>query len=130
MNEYPVEDWVKKAEDNYTSALTLARRKSHPVPDVICNQCQQCAEKYLKALLIRHGVDFPKTHDLRILEDLVSHVEPDIRLVDEQLQLLNPYGIDVRYPGVVATVEEGQDAIKFMKSIRVFIRARLGLSKR
>jgi HEPN domain-containing protein len=64
MNDHPVEEWVKKAEDNYVSALELAKRRRLRVYDVICNQCQQSAEKYLKALLVRHQRDFPKTHDL------------------------------------------------------------------
>jgi hypothetical protein len=44
MSANPVSEWVKKAEDNYVSAVALARRRSQPVPDIVCNQCQQCAE--------------------------------------------------------------------------------------
>jgi len=64
MTGQAVAEWVKKAEDNYLSALALSRRRKSPVPDVICNQCQQCVEKYLKALLVLHKVYFPKIHDL------------------------------------------------------------------
>jgi HEPN domain-containing protein len=130
MNARPVEEWVKKAEDNYLSALTLARRRSRPVPDVVCNQCQQCAEKYLKALLVRHQLDFPKVHDLLQLEELVAHAEPDVRLIHADLAVLNPYGIDIRYPGLEATPEEAREAIKAIKQVRRFVRARLGLSAR
>ena len=79
MNGQVTNEWTKKAEDNYISALTLARRRRNPVPDVVCNQCQQCAEKYLKALLVRHQTNFPKIHDLVQLEELVAQVEPDVR---------------------------------------------------
>jgi HEPN domain-containing protein len=128
MSAYPVEEWIKKAEDNYISALALARRRSHPVPDVICNQCQQCAEKYLKALLVRHRVEFPKIHDLRELEDLVISIEPEVHLIDDYAHGLNPYGIDIRYPGRQATMEEAREAIKGMKEVRKFARAKLGLN--
>ena len=127
MNAHPVEEWIKKAEGNYLSALTLARRRRNPVPDVVCNQCQQCIEKYLKAMLVRHKIDFPKLHDLVQLEELVARVEPDVRLVHHCLAELNPYGVDIRYPGLEATVEEGKQAVKAMKEARKLARLKLGL---
>ena len=130
MNGHPAEDWVKKAEDNYISALTLARRHRNPVPDVICNQCQQCAEKYLKALLVRHQIDFPKTHDLIQLKDLVNRVDSDVQLIHSDLATLNPYGIGVRYPGLEATVGDAHNAVRAVKEVRKFVRAKLGLRSR
>ncbi len=124
---HPLEEWVKKAEDNYISALALARQRKHRVPDVVCSQCQQCAEKYLKALLVRHNVSFPRIHDLGQLEDLIARVEPDVRLIHDFLKPLNPYGVDIRYPGLRATVKEAKVAVKAMKEVRQFVRARLGL---
>ncbi|MDE3087921.1 MAG: HEPN domain-containing protein [Chloroflexota bacterium] len=130
MNAHPVEDWVEKAEGNYVSALALKKERNKSVTDVICNQCQQCAEKYLKALLVRHGIDFPNTHDLDELEDLVIGPDPDVRLIDKFLIVLNPYGIDIRYPGLRAAPEEAKEAIKAMKEVRKFVRARLGLGSK
>lgn len=130
MNEYPVEDWVKKAEADYLSALDLAKRRKNPVPDVICNQCQQCVEKYLKALLVRHRVAFPRVHDLLQLEGLAQTVDSDMRLIHNELKLLNWYGVAIRYPGTTATVEEAKEAIKAMKVVREFVRAKLGLKKK
>jgi HEPN domain-containing protein len=127
MSAHPVDEWIKKAEDNHISALDLAKRRRNSVPDVVCNHCQQCAEKYVKALLVRHQIEFPKTHDLPELGDLLIAVEPDIRLMADYLHALNPYGIDIRYPGSAATIAEAKEAIKAMKAIRKFVRAKLGL---
>jgi len=128
MNGQVTNEWTKKAEDNYISALTLARRRRNPVPDVVCNQCQQCAEKYLKALLVRHQTNFPKIHDLVQLEELVAQVEPDVRLVHSSLAALNPYGIDIRYPGLDATPADAREAVKAVKQVRKFARSRLGFN--
>lgn len=127
MNEYPVEDWVKKAEGNYISALDLAKRRKNPVPDVICNQCQQCAEKYLKAFLVRCHIEFPKIHDLLQLEGLAQASDSDFRLIHDQLKRLNWYSVEIRYPGTEATLDDAKEAIKAMKEIRKFVRAKLGL---
>ena len=32
MNGQAVEEWLKKAEDNYLSAIALSRRRKNPVP--------------------------------------------------------------------------------------------------
>jgi HEPN domain-containing protein len=127
MSAHPVAEWIKKAEDNYQSALALVRRRAYPVPDVVCNQCQQCIEKYQKALLARHQITFMKTHDLVQLKDLIATVDPDIHLIHAQLLSLNPYGIDIRYPGVDATPTDARNAITAMKVARKLLRAKLSL---
>lgn len=129
MNAQVVNEWIKKAEDNYSSALTLSRRRNRPVPDVICNQCQQCIEKYLKALLTRYKISFPKTHDLMQLEELVAPADAEIRSIHAEFLTLNPYGIDIRYPGLEASLEEAKQALKAMKTARKFFRFTLGLSQ-
>lgn len=127
MSAHPVAEWIKKAEDNYESALTLMRSRTHRVPDVVCNQCQQCIEKYQKAFLVRHRVSFTKTHDLVQLEDLIAPIDTDIRLMHAHLIRLNPYGIDIRYPGADATITDARETVAAMKVVRKFLRAKLGL---
>ncbi len=56
-------EWVKKAEGDYRGALTLAQQ-APPLHDLVCFHCQQCAEKYLKALLEELGIAVAKIHDL------------------------------------------------------------------
>ncbi len=75
---------------------------------------------------MRHDEIFPKTHDLKQLGDLLLIVEPDVRLIDDLIHVLNPYGIDIRYPGSEATTEEAKEAVKAMKEVRKFVRAKLG----
>ena len=59
--------------------------------------CQQAAEKLLKAILSFYDIDFPRTHNLRFLMDLLADTGP--RLPDEfsDLDTLTPYGTLFRY---------------------------------
>lgn len=68
-----------------------------------------------------------KTHDLIQLEDLIATVDTDIRLVHAHLLRLNPYAIDIRYPGVDATITDARETVAAMKVVRKFLRAKLGL---
>ena len=59
-----VRQWVQKAENDLkNAAYTLRMGKDCPT-DTVCFHAQQCAEKYLKALLVLQGLDFPRTHDM------------------------------------------------------------------
>ena len=66
--------------------------------DTVCFHAQQCAEKCLKALLVSRSVDFPKTHDLRLLMQR-SPADIDLKLGIEEVVSLNRYTIEARYPG-------------------------------
>ena len=52
------------------------RVRQNPNYDTIAFHAQQCAEKYLKARLCEANVEFPKSHILSALLDLVLTVEP------------------------------------------------------
>lgn len=62
-------EWVEYAEEDLILAKSALRR-SKPLTIGSCFHSQQCAEKYFKAMLISHDVEFPKTHDLLILNTL------------------------------------------------------------
>lgn len=127
MNDVSVTEWVAKAEMDYESALDLARRRAQPLPDKVAYDCAQCAEKYLKAFLIRHKHIFRRRHDLIELKNLCLDLDPDFRLIHESLATLNLWSSEIRYPGVSATVEEARDALNAIKQVRKFVRAKLAL---
>jgi len=66
--------WVAKAEQDLEAAKCCMQKAGPPVYDAVCFHCQQCAEKYMKAVLTERGVHFPKTHDLKELVALISTV--------------------------------------------------------
>src|SRR5260221_7917979 len=49
-------EWVKKVEEDYLSALDLARRRKVPLHNSVCFHCEQCAEKYLRGCTESHRI--------------------------------------------------------------------------
>lgn len=68
-------EWIDKAEGDYAVAGREFAAAT-PVFDAVCFHAQQCAEKYLKALLQEHSVEFPRTHDLVALVALAEGQPP------------------------------------------------------
>jgi HEPN domain-containing protein len=64
-------EWAQKAEGDWRVA-PRERQSPDPVWEAVCFHAQQCAEKYLKALLEEREIAFAKTHDLVILFGLIS----------------------------------------------------------
>ena len=101
--------------DNARADLALARV---PLPEGglyehLCFHAQQAAEKTLKALLCANGVEYPFTHNIQLLIDLLpaglSAPQTILAAVD-----LTPYAVTTRYPGEVepVTAEERAEAVR------------------
>jgi HEPN domain-containing protein len=63
MNELTKER-VDKADEDFDSADLLLHAGEVPLSGPACFHCQQCAEKYLKAYLQEHGIEFERSHEL------------------------------------------------------------------
>ena len=122
-------DWVAKAEMDFKSALDLASRKKDPLPDKVVYDCAQCAEKYLKAFLVKHKEPFRFRHDLRELNTKCVALDSTFQTLDSDLRILNRWSSEVRYPGVSAATDDIKDAIAAVKQVRKFVRGKLGLQK-
>lgn len=121
-----VHAWINKAEED----ITLALLAIHQQPALVYGatfHAQQCAEKYLKAILASHDRPPPRTHDLVALADLCRSVGVAVAVDDDQLALLTYYAAQVRYPGDDPTVEHAQIAVRIAQTIRQFTRATLGV---
>ena len=70
-------EWVSKAEGDFATVERECRARRNPNYDGACFHAQQCAEKYLKALLTYHAIDFPRTHDLTELAALLPTLFDD-----------------------------------------------------
>ena len=88
---------------------------------------RQAAEKMLKALLLSHGVQPWKTHDLMALLEECLAREPHVEELRASCLVLNPYSIDVRYPDPLPEPGESEGRMAVEATDRVFsaIRERL-----
>lgn len=120
-------EWVAKAEADYQGAVALSRRRKRPLPDLVCFHCQQCAEKYLKAVLQEWRVPFPKTHILVDLLALGIGRDPSLNALRPALLVLEDYGVRFRYPGIGATTAQAAAARASLRTVRLRLRRRLGL---
>ncbi len=108
--------WLEYAEDDLQAAQILLEQGG--VPRTACFHAQQAAEKSLKATFVFLQVDFPFTHDLDRLRDLL----PEGWAVKEDfpdLAGLSKWAVEPRYPGEVieATREDAVSAINQAKEI-------------
>ncbi len=55
----------------------------HPITWVICFHMQQYAEKYLKAFLIFHGREHPRTHNIPALVHLCAQTDASFHQLKE-----------------------------------------------
>lgn len=117
MNEV-VREWVEKANADFHTARRELSVTDQPNFDAVCFHAQQCIEKLLKAALIQHGSQPPKTHDLIQLSDLLatqdSSWQPDI----QDLRFLNQAAVGFRYPGDSAGYEEAEEAVGICDRLR------------
>ena len=93
-----VRGWLEKAEADFkTCGLLLAAGAGYS--EAVAFHAQQAVEKYLKAFLVWHQVEFPKTHDIGHLVELVRSCDEDLAVQLAEASHLTPYGVEYRYPG-------------------------------
>jgi hypothetical protein len=56
-------EWIRAGDQDFLSAVVLLKRTEPLIAHGLFH-CQQAVEKWLKAILIWHGVGFLKIHDL------------------------------------------------------------------
>ncbi|MGC9454154.1 MAG: HEPN domain-containing protein [Phycisphaerae bacterium] len=117
-----VGEWLHKADDDMTLAEYLVSAEKL-FTSAITFHCQQASEKYIKALLTWWDVEFPKTHDLQNLLDLVGTVSCELADKLQDIIVLTPYGVEMRYPGdrPDADADEARQAVELASTVRAAV---------
>ena len=109
--------WLRYAEEDLITAETFL---SHPhVPPRQCCWCaQQSTEKALKAVLIFLQIDFPRTHDLNILRNLVPE-SWHLKTAHPDLSDLTRWVAEARYPEDMqeATNADASEAVEQARAV-------------
>lgn len=113
-----IREWLEIADED----VLVAERLSSQEPVLwrpVCFHAQQAAEKYLKALLVRHEIHPPRTHDLTELLSDVRTAGTRLERLDADCALLSQYPAEVRYPSrePKPTADDGRAAVSAMRRI-------------
>ena len=122
-----VAEWVSKAEGDFVTAGRELRARKLPNYDAVCFHCQQCAEKYLKAVLQENGKRIPKIHFLLELLAMILKFDGSYEFLKADLEVLEDYAVRFRYPGELAEKEQAQAAYISAGIVRTFVRQKLGV---
>ncbi len=68
-------EWLNKADEDFRVAERELAAEP-PAFGAVCFHAQQAVEKGMKALLVDLDVDFPRTHDLKFLLNLIKSKTP------------------------------------------------------
>lgn len=123
-------EWVGKAEGDFSTAERELRARKKPNYDAACFHAQQTAEKYLKAFLQEKDIPFGKTHNLVALLDQALEAGSSLELLRSDLQRLNLYAVQFRYPGECADKGTAREAVSVCRIVRETLRITLGLRMR
>jgi HEPN domain-containing protein len=121
-----VKQWLAKAEEDLGVAEHLIVQNT-PYFGAVGFHTQQATEKFLKAILVWHQIEFPKTHDLAELLDLVADADPVLAATLRNVVILSIYAVEARYPGdsPEITSSDAQTALSLANQARKHVLERL-----
>lgn len=96
-------EWLNRAKSNL--GLAKSRVPNANLED-LCFEAQQRAEKALRAVLIRRGIEFPYVHDLAQLLSLLAEYGESVSADIREAAGLTPFAVITRYPGTARPVTE------------------------
>lgn len=117
-NKEFVMEWLKRAKSNLERAKA-GRVSKDVLYEDLCFDCQQSAEKAIKALLISIDKRFPPIHSIARLLELLSETDIEIPEKVKKTIDLTDYAVETRYPGKreAITKKEYKRALDIAKNV-------------
>jgi HEPN domain-containing protein len=121
-----INQWVEVTDEDLKFAkhgFTISSGVSYRI---IAFHSQQCAEKYLKAFLVYHKIDFPYTHNITTLIDLCSEIDETLEELRDA-EILTSYATANRYPSEYRKLKksDAQNSVKLAEKVKLKIRSKL-----
>jgi HEPN domain-containing protein len=133
-------DWKKQDKnsmiDKAREFLKMARHDGIAAmtsyyPFIICYLSHQRCEKFFKAFLAYNQVSVPRTHDLKRLVQLCTKFDSSFSVLIEDLEILEPYAVEIRYSSDKSQAEQDCERVWNMsRKIGAFVKRRLPASLR
>jgi HEPN domain-containing protein len=96
--------WLAFAKSNLLLAEKGGRLKGVRFED-LCFNAQQAAEKALKAVCLANDLEFPKTHSIVRLVDILESGGIKIPEAIREADILTQYAVETRYPSWVEEID-------------------------
>jgi HEPN domain-containing protein len=114
-----VQQWLNRARKDLAAGELLLKEAFEDYENVGFH-AQQAAEKFIKAFLVCHQIEFSKTHNIALLRQLVASVDPELAKKLAGADALTPYGVEFRYPGDLPLVSrtDGETAVRLAEQTR------------
>jgi HEPN domain-containing protein len=117
MSEADFKEWLLLSDHDSDTVELLVRQKGHA--DIIIYHIHQAIEKLLKALLIKGGQRFDKTHFLDKLLAQAVAIYPELLKQEENILAVDLYLPKLRYPyGDVLEFDEAREVHKKFIAIK------------
>ena len=109
--------WMKRAYSNLS--LAQKRRGKDIMLEDLCFNAQQAVEKALKAVCIFRKLDFPKTHSIVRLLDIIESSGVALPESVKSADILTQYAVQTRYPGPIeeVTIAEYKEALELAAKV-------------
>jgi HEPN domain-containing protein len=122
-----VGDWLQRARSDLSLGRVALQTKG-VFPEEACFHAQQCAEKALKAFLLKLRVDFPRTHAIEVLLDLLKEQGMEIPAEVDRAFELSQYAVQTRYPGEwePVTKNEAIEALERAALVLAWVEGKVG----
>jgi HEPN domain-containing protein len=91
-----ISNWLFRANEDIAVINNLIEAGAEFYTSTICFHAQQASEKFLKAFLAYHDIDFPRTHDVDFLLKECRKIGRDAFNID--VKSITDFGVSVRYP--------------------------------
>jgi HEPN domain-containing protein len=113
-----VAQWLARAREDMKAAEILSGPDASAWAAAAFH-AQQAAEKYLKALLVEHQIEFARTHDLGQLLDLLASRSLSLAESLRGAEALSMYAVEARYPGdwLQPGRAEADDALEIARQV-------------
>ena len=121
-NRTLVEQWLSRALSNLDRARAGKIRQTILYED-LCFDCQQAAEKSLKALLVAYDKESPHTHLIAHLLETLEQTGLKIPDTIKAASDLTEYAVHTRYPGLYEPVseEEYREALAMAERVHEWV---------